>query len=183
MKPGAIGGEAAEDDARHRRRGWQRISHRFHGDARGTIGRKAIDAGGDRGKGNRAEIVRATERDRGRIAGCEQFVLAAAAAIPDRTDRMDDVFRGKPITPGHFRIARGAAAKGTAFGQKLRPRGAMDRAVDATPAKERRVRGVDDGVNAQCRDVSSDDFQPRGTNLARSQGSDRGVDRDALVGK
>ena len=45
----------------------------------------------------------------------------------------------------------------------------MDRAVNATPAEERRVGGVDDGVNAQCRDVGNDDFKPRGTNLARGQ--------------
>jgi hypothetical protein len=43
----------------------------------------------------------------------------------------------------------------------------MNRAVDATTAEQRRVRGVDDGVNAQARDVGDDDFQPRCADLAR----------------
>ncbi|MEH2522096.1 hypothetical protein V1288_000005 [Bradyrhizobium sp. AZCC 2176] len=43
----------------------------------------------------------------------------------------------------------------------------MDRAIDAAPAKERRIRGVDDGVNAQRGDVGNDDFQPRSADLAR----------------
>jgi hypothetical protein len=37
----------------------------------------------------------------------------------------------------------------------------MDRAVDATAAQQRRIGGVDDDVNAKCRDVGDDDFQPR----------------------
>jgi hypothetical protein len=54
-----------------------------------------------------------------------------------------------------------------AFGKKLRSGRAMNRAVDATTAEQRRVRGVDDGVNAQARDVGDDDFQPRCADLAR----------------
>jgi hypothetical protein len=38
--------------------------------------------------------------------------------------------------------------EGTAFGQKLRPRRAMDRAINAAAAEQRGIRGVDDGVNA-----------------------------------
>ena len=43
----------------------------------------------------------------------------------------------------------------------------MDRTIDAAPAEERGVGGVDDGVNAQCGDVGNDDFQPRLADLAR----------------
>jgi hypothetical protein len=42
----------------------------------------------------------------------------------------------------------------------------MDRAIDAATAEQRRVRGVDDGVNAQRRNVGDDDFQPRRIDLA-----------------
>ena len=35
----------------------------------------------------------------------------------------------------------------------------MDRAIDAAPAQERRIGGVDDGVNAKCGDVSYDDLE------------------------
>ena len=43
----------------------------------------------------------------------------------------------------------------------------MDRAIDAAPAKQRRIRRVDDGVNAQAGDVGNNDFQPRLADLAR----------------
>ena len=109
------------------------------------------------------------KRDRGRITGRKQRVLAMAAAIPDRTDRMDHMLRRKPVALCDSGVSRRAAAKGTAFGQKLSSRGAMDGTIDAAPAKERRVCGVDDGVNAQCGDVSSDDFEACGTNLVRGQ--------------
>ena|SRR6266851_1690619 len=56
-----------------------------------------------------------------------------------------------------------------AFRKKLRPGRAMDRAVDATAAEQRGVGGIDDGVNAQARDVGDDDFQPRRADLARGQ--------------
>ena len=56
-----------------------------------------------------------------------------------------------------------------AFGQQLRPGRTMDRAVDATTAKQRGVGSVDDGIDAQAGDVGDDDFQPRRTELARRQ--------------
>jgi hypothetical protein len=43
----------------------------------------------------------------------------------------------------------------------------MDRAIDAAPAKERRIGGVDNGVNAQRSDVGDNDFEPRLADLAR----------------
>jgi hypothetical protein len=51
--------------------------------------------------------------------------------------------------------------EGAAFGEQLRPGGAMDRTVDAASAKQRTIRGVDDGVNAQAGNVGDDDFKPR----------------------
>ena len=59
----------------------------------------------------------------------------------------------------------------------------MDRAIDAATAQERGIGSVDDGVNAERGDVGNDDFQPRGTDLARGQSSGGRVDRNALVGK
>jgi hypothetical protein len=60
--------------------------------------------------------------------------------------------------------------EGAAFGEKLGPRSAVDRAVDAAATEQGRIRGVDDGVNAQGRDVGDDDFEARGADLARRQG-------------
>jgi hypothetical protein len=45
----------------------------------------------------------------------------------------------------------------------------MDRTIDAATAQQRRIRGVDDSVNAQCRDVGDDDFQQRRADLARGE--------------
>ena len=43
----------------------------------------------------------------------------------------------------------------------------MNGAIDATATEQRRIGGVDDGVNAQCGDVGNNDFQPRLADLAR----------------
>jgi len=43
----------------------------------------------------------------------------------------------------------------------------MDRTIDAATAEQRRIRRVDDGVNAQRGDVGNNDFQPRLADLAR----------------
>jgi hypothetical protein len=45
----------------------------------------------------------------------------------------------------------------------------MDRAIDAATAEQRAIRGVDDRVNAERRDVGDDDFQPRRPELARGE--------------
>ena len=106
---------------------------------------------------------------RAAIAGGEQFILATAAAMPDRPDGMDHVPRRQPIAPGDLGVAGRAAIERAALGEQFGPGGAMDRAVNAAPAEQRRIGGVDDGVNAQRRDVGNDDFQPRRADLARSQ--------------
>jgi hypothetical protein len=54
-----------------------------------------------------------------------------------------------------------------ALGHELGPRSAMDRAIDAAPAEQRRICRVDDGVNAQRGNVGNNDFQPRRADLAR----------------
>src|SRR5262245_60571841 len=61
----------------------------------------------------------------------------------------------------------------------------MNCTIDTAATEERRVRCVDDGVNAKCCDVGDNDFQPRATCPAdgQSSASGRGVDRNALVGK
>ncbi len=75
----------------------------------------------------------------------------------------------QPISAGDFGAAGLAAMERAAFRKKLRSGRAMDRAVHATTAEQRGVGGVDDGVDAQARDVGDDDFQPRRADLARGQ--------------
>jgi len=46
----------------------------------------------------------------------------------------------------------------------------VDCAVDAATAQQRRIGGVDKGIDVQCGDVTDDDFQPRLAYVARGQG-------------
>src|SRR5689334_995238 len=95
------------------------------------------------------------------IAGCQLLILAAVAAVPDRPDRMDYMLCRQPIAFGDLGAAGLAAAKDAALFEKPRAGAAMNRAVDAAATKQRRVGGVDDGVNAQCGNVGDDNFQPQ----------------------
>ena len=82
------------------------------------------------------------------IARGQRLVLAFAAAVPDRPDGMNDMPRRKPVALGDFGIAGFAAMKRAAFGEQLGSGCAMDRAIDAAPAQQRGICGVDNGVNA-----------------------------------
>ena len=95
------------------------------------------------------------------------LILPAIAAVPDRPDGMDHMPRRKKISFGDPGVAGFAAAELAAFGQQLGPGRIMNRAIDSAPAEQGRIRGVDDGVNAQRGDVGNNDFQPRLADLAR----------------
>src|SRR4051794_13684139 len=82
---------------------------------------------------------------------------------------MDYMLRRQPVALCDLGVAGLTALERTAFRQKLRSCGPMDRAVHAAAAQQRTVGSVDDGVNAQARDVGDYDFEPRITALARSQ--------------
>ena len=73
----------------------------------------------------------------------------------------------QPITLGDLGIAGLAAIQRPAFVQQLGAGDIVYRTIDAAPAKQRRVGRVDDGINAQRRDVVNDDFEPRLTDPAR----------------
>ena len=57
---------------------------RLQGDSGGAVGGEAVNSGGDRGVGERGELVFARERDGGSVAGCQQRVLVPAAARSTR---------------------------------------------------------------------------------------------------
>ena len=61
---------------------------------------------------------------------------------------MDHMPRGKQVSFGDLGVAGRAAIQRAALGQQLRTGCIVDRAVDAAPAEQGRIRGVDDGVNA-----------------------------------
>ena len=109
------------------------------------------------------------EIDGAGITGREQFILASDAPIPDRADRVDHMPGGQPVAGSDLGAAGFAAMKGAAFLEQLRSCGAMDRAIDPAAAEKRRIRRVDDGINAQGRDIGDDDFEPYLANPARDQ--------------
>src|SRR3546814_3317106 len=82
VERGRVRAEAAEDDPREAGMPREPVRHRPHGDARGAVGREAVDAGRDGGEGDAGEAVRRREVERIAIAAFEQTVLARAAALP-----------------------------------------------------------------------------------------------------
>ena len=110
-----------------------------------------------------------TARWRGDSTRRKRLILAVAAAVPDRPDGVDHMPRRQPIALGDLGVAGLAAMQRAAFGEQLRTGCAMDRAVDAAAAEQRGIGGVDDGVNAQRRDVGNDDFEPRRAEPARGE--------------
>ena len=104
---------------------------------------------------------------RAAIAGGEQIVLAEGAAVPHRPNCVDHMPGLEPIALGDLGVTSLATVEHSAFGHELRPRSTVDRAIDAAPAEQRRIRRVDDGVNAQACDVGNNDFQPRRADPAR----------------
>jgi hypothetical protein len=167
MQFAAAPGKAAKYDAGQRGRRRQRFYRRGDRNFGGSFCWKSEDAGRNRGKRHRFEIVVTAKLDRTAIARGEMFILPTMAAVPDRPNGMDHMPRWKEISLGDFGVAGFAAIERAALGQQLGPGRVMDCAIDAAPAEQRRIRGVDDGVNAQACDVGNDDFQPRLTDLAR----------------
>jgi len=64
----------------------------------------------------------------------------------------------QPIRRSDLGAAGLAAMERTAFRKKFGPGRAMDRPIDAATAQQRGIRGVDDSVNAQARDVGDDNL-------------------------
>ena len=86
--------------------------------------------------------------DRAAIAGGEQFVLAMPAAIPDRSNCMNDMAGRQPITFGDLGVAGLAAMKRAAFPEQFRPGCPVDRPINAASTEQRRIGGVDNGIDA-----------------------------------
>jgi len=73
-------------------------------------------AGRNGGKGNRSKAVDLGQIDGAGVARRQRFILAPAAALPDRTDGMNHMPRRKPVTFGNLGAAGLAAIQRAAFG-------------------------------------------------------------------
>src|SRR6266576_1728773 len=136
MQGRALVRKTAEDNAFDYRRPGQRLDGGRNRDPRRAIGGKTIDAGGDGGKGNRSKPVGLAQFDGAGVARRQRLLLAAVSPVPDRADGMNHMPRRQPVTSGNFGISSRTAVQGAAFGQKLRPGGAMDGAIDAAAAEQ-----------------------------------------------
>ena len=92
------------------------------------------------------------------VAGSEQPVLAALSTVPNRSDRVDHVARGKSEARGDLRLSRLATAKASASLGELMTCGTVDGAADATAWGKRGVGGIDDGIDVEPGDVAFDDL-------------------------
>jgi hypothetical protein len=116
MQPRAVLGEAAKEYAGDGRRCFQLANDGIDRDGGGAIGWKTIDAGGDGGKRDGRQAVRLAQLYGAAVTRRERLVLAFAAAVPDRSDGMNDMPRRKPVAMGDLGVAGFAALQRAAFG-------------------------------------------------------------------
>ena len=83
---GRIRREAAEYNAADSAAGIRFFQYRRYRDPGRAVGGEAIDAGGNRRKGDGVEFMSAGERERIAIAAREQRILFCLAAVPDGAD-------------------------------------------------------------------------------------------------
>ncbi len=113
------------------------------------------------GKAIEVSAMRGREIERGAVTAGQQRFLVRPAAMPHRTDRVDDVLGLEPVAARDLGRAGLAAAERLAFLEQFRPGGAMDGAVDAAAAQQRAVGGVDDGADLERGDVGDHNIEPR----------------------
>src|SRR5690606_1751802 len=153
--------EAAEDDALDAVDRPGRIAHGRDRDLRGELRRVAVDARADAREGDRAQRVFGGDLEGVAVARGEELGLARGTAAPHGPDGVDHVARRQPVAPGDAHLAGRAAAEAPALLEQLGTRGAVDRAVDAASTEERRIRGVDDRVDGERRDVRTERLELR----------------------
>ena len=137
--------ETAKDDLLDPIIGFEKRSHRLDRDFCRQLGRKAVGAGADRGKGDGADPVLARELEGIAVAAGKQLVLVGLAAVPHRPHRVDDPIGGQPMALGDLRLARGTAAKGAAFVAELESRGVL-----TLPYSHGQIRAVTHYGIGQC---------------------------------
>jgi hypothetical protein len=104
---------------------------------------------------------RARSRKRSAVAGREQLRFAETAAPPHRSDRVDHPARRQPEPRGRLGRAGFATAQLPAVLEQFRSGRPVDRPVDTAASEQRRVGGVDDGVDVLLCDVAPHEAQLR----------------------
>src|SRR5215208_6973624 len=89
----------------------------------------------------------------------QQLWLMKLSAVPDRPDRVNHISRLQPESRSDTRLTGWTSHTGTHFrqgaacGEQLRPCGAMYRTVHPAATEQTSVRGVDDRIDIELRDV------------------------------
>ena len=86
--------------------------------------------------------------------GEELCALGLVGLRIDGADGMDDILCGQLVGVCGFGVAGFASVECVAFGEELFAGCAVDGAVDAAAAEERRVGGIDDGVRVELGNVA-----------------------------
>ncbi len=110
----------------------------------------------DGGECDGAELVLVGELKRALVARREKLRFVMLAAAPGGADGVDDEFRRQVVAYGDFGIARGAAAEGAAFFEKFWAGGIVNCAVNASAAQQRGVGSVDDGVDVEFGNITTE---------------------------
>ena len=126
----------------------------LEGDWSGQFDGKPVNSGGYGRESDRFEAVFLGEVERIAITRGEQFRLVVIAVAPDRADCVNHMFRRQVVTFRYLRPACFASAECGAFGKEPRAGSTMYRAVYSPAAEQCHIRGVDDGVDRQRRDVT-----------------------------
>src|SRR6476660_8730752 len=120
---------------------------------RGLFARVAVGTGGDRGKGDGADLMFSGEGEGIAVAGSEEGGVGFAAAAHDGAHGVDYIFSGKVTGRGDDSLACGQSARelpAANFPALLEDAGAaaaVDGAINAATAEKSTVGGVDDGVD------------------------------------
>jgi phosphoglycolate phosphatase len=137
----------------------QMVAHRFDRDFRCFLRRIPVDAGADSWKTDAANLALFRELETGAIATGELLRLPVLTVAINRTDCMKYVLGRKGTGRGRDRAAGGTTTGPRAdliqIAHDRRAAHAMNGAVHASAPVQTGIGGIDDGIDADLRDVAN----------------------------
>ncbi len=118
----------------------------------------AVSAGADCRKSDCFNMMLPSKGKAVAVTALQKFRLAAAAAMPNWADSMNNISGRQIVSPGYFGLAGAAPPEGATFFQQAFTGATMDGAIHSAATQERVVGGVDNGVYRQRRDVFFREF-------------------------
>lgn len=122
-------------------------------DLRGLLNRISVGARSKRWERDALQRVSIREQKRIRISTAQQLRILCSTAI-DRRNRMNHVARRQIARTRDHGLTRRAAANAATFLHDRRTTGAVNRAVDAASARERRIGCIHDRIRSNARDIA-----------------------------